>query len=763
MTFDTVHTFSLLNATEIDSKSLAHHARNAEAILNKIPNELQKLIQLRSVTRNTDQDGEQTELQRNINEHLDYVIKLSDLIYGEKAAREIQLRQLRNEFRQLVQRFERLSHYCLAKLPTVVQKEHENVASTLVKLRWCISQAEEERGLLSARVHTLEAFNHKLDADIERLSGCTSLANEKFVVEHAEMERIARETEEARKQLTNATDQLNSAEIRLQVAQDRAVRVREELANELASIESRRKEARLKLADAQATEPRLIAQTKALLERTQETESRATRMKAELAECIKQVATGIQTVSHMMQENETGHKLLESLNYWLRRHQQLLDTRFNGKFSAELDAARKRHLDVTDRVSALRLECLDVQTKIRIYLDRIAKSEKAIQHTKEDIDRLKKRILETTNSLAHSTNRLSRVQTDHEKVMNKLEETKQTTRAQQDRMRKQINEVDERIKEEMAIRTNLLAGIKRDNQELEDGRAKALSERNELQIVVAQLREEVTGVEKQTDGVRAEHAQFMMKKRTLSEQYETLQNQWKEKRDSLNAESDRIENCTKEKRELLNKLTDQLQQLRSHKEKLTQDKEMVRKNIEAMLKVNVRTEDSWGQAKCSLAEFESNQRAFQCQFDSVFNQTQCIDTRQRERNTEYHELFQSRQTALDDFKMQLKKALNENSLLAKSYQTNQSKLKQQIHAFYAALNELAFGQWELNDAEQLVILCSRTMRYVSIEEERLQSGPLLVILQLSQHWNAVSCRMRVIQKHSENRMAITAPVDQSAM
>ncbi|KAA0188803.1 hypothetical protein FBUS_06363 [Fasciolopsis buskii] len=520
---------------------------------------------------------------------------------------------------------------------------------------------------------------------------------------------------------------------------------------------------RRKLADAQATEPRLIAQTKALLERTEETESRTTRMKAELAECIKQVATGIQTVSLKMQENETGQKLLESLNYWLRRNQQLLDTRFNGKFSAELDAARKRHLDATDRVSALRLECLDVQNKIRIYMDRVAKSEKAVQQTKEEIDRLKKRILETTNSLAQSTNRLTRVQSNHEKVMSKLEEAKQKTRAQQDRIRKQINEVDERIKEEMVIRTNLLAGIKRDNQELEDGRAKALSERKELQILTAQLREEVTRMEKQVNEIRAEHEQFIIKKRTLREQYEMLQNQWNEKRDSLNAESDRIANCTKEKRELLDKLTDQLHELRSHKEKLSQDKAMVRKNIEAMLKVNVRTEDSWSQAKCSLAELESNQQAFQCQFDSILNQTQCIDARQRERNAEYHELFQSRQTTLNDFKLQLKKALNENNLLAKSYQTNQTKLKQQIHAFYTALNELALGLWELNDAEQLVILCLRTMRHVSVEEKRLQSGPLLVILQLGQNWNAVSCRIRVIQEHSENRMAITAPVDQSAM
>ncbi|KAA0188805.1 hypothetical protein FBUS_06362 [Fasciolopsis buskii] len=138
MTFDTVHIFSLLNATEIDSKSLAHHARNAEAILEKIPNELQKLIFLHSVAGSHDKDGEKTELQRKINE----------LFSSSK-------------------RSSSLSPFCCKFA------EHENVAATLVKLRWCISQTEEERGLLSARVHTLEAFNHKLDADIERLSGCT--------------------------------------------------------------------------------------------------------------------------------------------------------------------------------------------------------------------------------------------------------------------------------------------------------------------------------------------------------------------------------------------------------------------------------------------------------------------------------------------------------------------------------------------------------------------------------------------------------------
>lgn len=44
--------------------------------------------------------------------------------------------------------------------------------------------------------------------------------------------------------MADATDQLNSSEIRLQAAVDRAARVRKELANELASIESHRKEAR---------------------------------------------------------------------------------------------------------------------------------------------------------------------------------------------------------------------------------------------------------------------------------------------------------------------------------------------------------------------------------------------------------------------------------------------------------------------------------------------------------------------------------------
>ncbi|TPP57013.1 hypothetical protein FGIG_07631 [Fasciola gigantica] len=244
MTEKPLHAVSLATDSGVDSKSLTHHAKNAEDILSKIPHELQKLIQLHLSAGGSDRVREETNLRKRINEHLDYVINLFGHIQEEKDAREMELQKVRDEFRGIIQRFERLSHYCLAKLPTVVQKEHENVAATLVKLRWHISQAEEEHGLLSTRVHTLEAFNHKLDSDIKRLSGCTSLANEKFVIERTEMERIALETEEARKLLTESTAQLKNAEFRHQLAVDRSVKVREELATELALIEFHRKEAK---------------------------------------------------------------------------------------------------------------------------------------------------------------------------------------------------------------------------------------------------------------------------------------------------------------------------------------------------------------------------------------------------------------------------------------------------------------------------------------------------------------------------------------
>ncbi|THD19277.1 hypothetical protein D915_010078 [Fasciola hepatica] len=352
-----------------------------------------------------------------------------------------------------------------------------------------------------------------------------------------------------------------------------------------------------------------------------------------------------------MQENETGHKLLESLNYWLRRHQRLLDTQYDGKYANELDEARARHRAVTDRVSALQLDRLDIQSTIRVYSDRIAKSEKATRETKEDIVHLKKRMLETTNSLGQSTNRLLRIQSDHEKVTNTLEETKQRTRAEQERIRKQLSEVDNRVKEEMAIRVNLLAGIKRDIQELEDARSKAVSERRDLQAHLTQMGNEVAALEEQAKGVRAEHERITQGARRVTEQYEAQRTQWNEQRDSLNDEYNRTENSKDEKRKTLSQLVNQLQLLRSQKEKLTDEKGLVHRQIEAMLKVNVRTEDSWGQAKSSLAELEANQRALQRQLDAILDQTRLTDIRQQERWSECHTLVQSRQTTLNEFKV----------------------------------------------------------------------------------------------------------------
>ncbi|VDP88725.1 unnamed protein product, partial [Echinostoma caproni] len=131
----------------VDSKSLAHRARIAAEFLRTIPSELHNLAEIRSsnATEQSTAPTQTTRLEQRITGHLDLVIKLVDEIQRENRERETELSKVRDEFRLLVQQFDRLSTYCLAKLPAVVQKEHENVAATLIKLRWKISESEEER------------------------------------------------------------------------------------------------------------------------------------------------------------------------------------------------------------------------------------------------------------------------------------------------------------------------------------------------------------------------------------------------------------------------------------------------------------------------------------------------------------------------------------------------------------------------------------------------------------------------------------------
>uniref|UniRef100_A0A183AJC2 Coiled-coil alpha-helical rod protein 1 n=1 Tax=Echinostoma caproni TaxID=27848 RepID=A0A183AJC2_9TREM len=524
------------------------------------------------------------------------------------------------------------------------------------------------------------------------------LGEEKFSIEHAEMQQIAAETDEASKTLTESLKKLNEAEFRHKFATDRSNKVREELINELEQIEAKRKDARLKLTDALATEPRLIADTQTHIENTTEAEARTVRMNTELAECIKQVGVDIQSVSQKMQQHETAQRLLESLTYWLRVHQRRLDTQFDGKLQRELDEAWVQQRTINDRLDELRLNKSDLQVKVNLCADQTSKSEKAIEKLKSEIDRLRKRMSESMTNLGHSTNRLARVQSEHEKVANNLEQVRHKNRMEQEKFRKHINELDERIKQEMTTRNSILASIKRDIAELETARAQARSERTRLQNRADQLQKTVTAVEEKAKNVRVEHERCITEARLVREKYESRF-------------------CY---------------------------------TIKPIRFLSIPNNNN----RCNIAELEAHQRVLRQQLDAIREQTQAIDMRQQERLSENRVHSQSRLAILNELKNQLTEAVRENIQLAKTYQANQVEQKKLVHAFYVALNELSRSQWEMCDAEQLVTLCTSVVRQTKVYERRFRAGPQWLLLQLGQYWNAVSCRLRVIQNHSQGQLAI---------
>ncbi|KAF8560674.1 hypothetical protein P879_06934 [Paragonimus westermani] len=409
---------------------------------------------------------------------------LIDCIESDKKAKEKQLREVRYEFYSLVKKLEYLGTACLLELPAIVQKEHDSVAAHLLRLRYNIQSAQEEHNHVSNRVKTLQSVKQKMDKDIERLTGCTSLVNEKSSIEQTEMQQISEDTEKvgpehqlgsrAIKDLAQLTDQLNEAELRHTLALKRANETREELASDACKAQEELEETRQQLMVAVEAEPKLIADTQQVRERVQAIDKQVRTLAELLVERIDKMAEQQLERDALDAKLVEEQSLAEQLTRWLREKQHDLDTRMNGKLNRELEEYQHH--------------------------------EKAIERFKKDERTLKERLIQAIDSLATAESDFLRATSKHSKAKRELQQTLEEVTQSEESMKRRVAQTEHRISEEGRFRAAILAKIKKDIIELEEAKQASIKRREELELNDAESDNTVSLLEQKVNLLRAEHA-----------------------------------------------------------------------------------------------------------------------------------------------------------------------------------------------------------------------------------------------------------------
>ncbi|CAL8101181.1 unnamed protein product [Calicophoron daubneyi] len=679
----------------------------------------------------------------------DYLIRTFEMVETGRAGAEDRLEKSRKEFSNILRQLDRMAKFCVLQFPIVVEREHESAAAELLNLRWSIQRTQDELAKTSARVKALESVKHKLEEEIDRLTGCTLLVSEKSTIEQKEMERIAAEASVATNELVQATNKLHEAQIRCTLAERRAKQVRLDLKQDLATAKGLLKNMRLKFLQAVELGPRLATDTKAMREAIARGKFKTKELLEKHEICSKKILEKKAVATQLEEEQGNKRKEAEEMQQWLTINQTKLETRFGGQLDEEENAARSRKMTALDEFHKVHLTESELEAMVLTYEKRIQECNKNAEKAEADLKSLTSRLDEATASLNQANADWNRTSAHHTRTKNALDQIKREYEGMLTNLRKQIAGTEQRIQEESRTRASVLEEMKKEIAELEETKREAIENRRQLELMLAESEEAVAVEQTKVNKLKVDFTQAAEITKKLEDEFSGLEASWNAERSRLMEDLSELSTATAQANENLKNLSRKLAEIKANMETCKVEQKTLKKNILAMLKVKLRTESTARQLRCSQAEIQYTKRNLESQLCSLNKQIREAREQQASWLSEHSLLSKSRNAVMNELKIELVEVLKNNFTLAKNYKTNQQQEAQLIGSFYSAVSQLNFAQLEMCDAEQLSALAARVQRHVMVGEQRHRAACELMVYQLRARYDVVSCRIQVICQKNE--------------
>ncbi|XP_017320591.1 coiled-coil domain-containing protein 178 isoform X3 [Ictalurus punctatus] len=634
------------------------------------------------------------------------VVSLIKRLESDRQEAKESLQEERYKAQRLRRKQDSLSLWKQQEFPVAVQLEYDACTRDIAELRWHLRVNGDRTRQVRNTLKQAEMQNHRLLEKIEFVKTQRPLLKEKMHLEHGNTKRIESARTEASKVLAELSHELRDSQ--------------QELENDELHINNERGAIRQTLEDVHTQLQERITQLQQLRSswddscaRIRETEEKVVFNDKQVDAMLQQIPVletqeteisyAVQQLKAELQSHE--RKLAEKRDDFTSFLKQIQATRHEG----EANVCESEQVFSRKRQELLRLRDKNKEHEIEAedYNKKICQSKQAVQQLQKNQKQILEKISQNEEQRDQAKGELALHTAHHTNAKARLQELKQQTLVQEQRMRKETETLKMQLMSEMTLLAVLKGNITSINKEYkvieadcEREKDEVAKEHEEASIAVAQLetelvklRETHTAKSKKIEDLKRKLSDVLTAHKTLSDDLE------QQKRACL----DRLHSAKEARTAVLvrrEQVSRRLDELRLKCEEYRTESAVMEDTVTAIPQVleELRSESD-------MVEYKHN--LISTVMSSLQSDTVACRNRTDLSNEAHSTLLSQRQAVMQDLKANLRKALKENAELAQEYGELQKAVMVARREAVLASSEKNRAEASFHDHTQLSLLQRR--------------------------------------------------------
>ncbi|XP_034558262.1 coiled-coil domain-containing protein 178 [Notolabrus celidotus] len=647
-------------------------------------------------------------LLKKINDVLGEVVYLTEQLEADRQYAEEALQKEKRRKCILENKVDSISLWEQQEHSFLVKKEHEACSKDITELKCQLKVEREKLVQAQEKLSHIEVLNQRLHEDISFAKKQIPIVKENIELQNGIINEINTAQAEAddvlsktQTELMQVKEELKKMQLESDTEKKSMAHVllskKNQLANKLAELNSLKLEQKGLNAEI-ANAEKVVALTK---DKCAIVTQRIPEMMAlEQTEKDRIQELKFQTEEEMLRNKKLKEKLISQ--------QELIEkTRLSGE--AEVSCIEEQLHSKRNACSALLKENLGVEQDVKDYKRKISDSERAVRQMREERKQMLQKIIDNDEQWEKAKEEVTQVVAQHSVTQTKLEEQEQLTFMEEQRARKEIENLGKNLTGQMTTLELLKAQCANLNEELyQHQRSSALTNQKlqkECDDATTARKTLETKVEK-IKQLTENH------ERTECEHRNTLVNLDKEKKlkcDQLKAAQDLQTATVKRYDYTINRISDLTKMCEEHQDASDEMEKIVESMTEEIEEL---------QSVFDAVEFRNKSAALiTSTLQSDINNCQQQTQRFRQRHTAH---ITRRKQEMEDAKEALKNALKENRQLASEYEDLRKVLMEAKQEAASALSEKNHAHKSVHYNTQLSLLQKR-MNKALVKYSKLRS------------------------------------------
>ncbi|XP_044224584.1 coiled-coil domain-containing protein 178 [Thunnus albacares] len=376
-------------------------------------------------------------LLKKINDVLGEVVYLIERLEADRQYAEEGLHKEKRRKRFLESKVDCISLWKQQEHSFVVQKEHEACIRDITELKWQLKLEREKLDQVQEKLSHAEILNQHLHEDISFAKKQIPIVRENLEIQRGIINQINTVQAEADKVHSKTQNDLTLVERESKKMQLDANNEKKSLDHVLLAMKNQLANRLEDLNKLKMFENELCAEIKdaeKMIALTEEQCAAITQRIPEIMELEKAEKDRISQLKFQIEgEMQKSKKLKEKL---IALQEDIEKTKLNGE--AEVSCVEEQLLSKRNAFAALRKENMEYEQNLEDYKIKISESEKAVKQMREERKQMLQKIIDNDEHWERAREEVTKVVAQHSVTQTKLEEQEQLTFMEEQRARKEI-------------------------------------------------------------------------------------------------------------------------------------------------------------------------------------------------------------------------------------------------------------------------------------------------------------------------------------